>query len=221
MNKRQLISVVLILAIAAAGASRVDAAWYDIYDFASKGVETYCPFDEHVNDVTGNGNHPTWTGVQIVLDGAIDNCVEVEYGEYLHYTTLDFGASPATWAFWYRPRRLYVDDFGFPLGAMVLSRQETAQDGNSVNFGERGTSVLGAQIWARIGPTPSTDLFSGIIAEEDQWYHVALVFSPAFREQGRPPEYSVRLILAKINGMIGGARMSMVILTISSSSTAA
>jgi len=171
MKARWIVVVFLMLAIVPARNSIGQGAWYDDYDFAGKGVVAYCPFETDTNDVTGNGNNPTNYGITIVSGGRFGNCAHVEIDDdaYAEYTTLEFGDSPATWAFWYRPQQV------FDRGSTVLSRQEYGSPGNYIAFGEPDA---GPHIQARVGPDPSVVLRSSVDHFVGQWYHVALVISP-------------------------------------------
>jgi hypothetical protein len=143
--------------------------WYDTYDFESAGVQTYCPFEDSVSDVTGNGNNPTNSGVAITGGGRLGNCAEVELGDYLQYVTLDFGSNPATWAFWYRPRTI------FPRGGMLLSYDESIAG----NYVALGNDMDDPRIFAQVAPDPSSQLISTTEGEVDQWMHITLVITTA------------------------------------------
>ncbi len=59
--KSALLSIgTLVFGVVSLATSTVaDAAWYETYDFSSKGVAGYWPLDGNANDVTGNGNDGT------------------------------------------------------------------------------------------------------------------------------------------------------------------
>jgi len=150
------------------------AQWYDTYDFASKDVVAYYPFEDDVNDVTGNGNNPTNSGVAIASDGRLGNCADVALGDYLQYMTLEFGASPATWAFWYRPRTIFYR------GSMLLSYQWYAGQGSFIAL---GNDVDEHFIFVNVGPNNPPDdprffLETDVYGVVGEWFHVALVIAP-------------------------------------------
>jgi hypothetical protein len=146
--------------------SLAHAQWYNTYDFTGLGVTAYCPFETDVNDVTGNGNNPANSGVVIAGTGRFGNCAEVELTEYLQYVTLDFGASPATWAFWYRPRTVFFR------GSIVLAADATQ---NYIAFGNDAGDPY---IFSQVGPSPRAWLESSVDGVAGQWFHIALVVSP-------------------------------------------
>jgi len=150
------------------------AQWYDTYDFASKDVVAYCPFEDDVSDVTGNGNNPTNSGVTIGGIGRLGGCAVVQFDDYLQYTTLDFGASPATWAFWYRPHTIYYR------GSMLLSYQWYAGQGSFVAL---GNDVNEHFVHVTVGPNnppedPRFFLETHVYPAVGQWFHSALVIAP-------------------------------------------
>jgi len=168
MKGRWIVVVFLMLAIVPTRNSIGQGAWYEDYDFAGKGVVAYCPFETDTNDVGGNGNNPTNVGVTIASGGRFGNGADVGLGDYLEYVTLDFGASPATWAFWYRPDQM------FARGSMVLSRA-VAIGGNHVAF---GNDVGNPYIYSSVGPDPAAFMESSVDGVAGQWFHIALVVSP-------------------------------------------
>jgi hypothetical protein len=147
--------------------------WYERFDFADAGVTGYWPFDSGFGDRSGNGNTPVNVGVTTTAGGQFGGAALVEANEYLQFVSLEMGASPATWTFWYRPAALPAD------GSRVFGFDGSEVVGRSVLFGRDLPGDETEPLDLILAEVGAESLVSETAPAVDTWYHVALVLTPA------------------------------------------
>ena len=167
--KSALLSIgTLVFGVVSLATSTVaDAAWYETYDFSSKGVAGYWPLDGNANDVTGNGNDGTVheavlttgkLGQGYDFDGA-DDRIQIN-------NSLMNGFSAVTMACWMK-----ADSFDTNTSHLIV---KAGQDGQ---FGPAYLGVTAQDDYpfhaVSTGSNDSQAVLDNLAVATATWYHMA------------------------------------------------
>ncbi len=165
---------------------------YDVsfpFTAGNLGILGYYPFDTDINDASGNGNNPTnHNAATVVGDGRFGGCLQVlappdgdhqDLGQALEFPMFNTGASPRTYAFWFRPHRFNPID---ACGSMIFGYNNAADQRAHIAMCPGNCGYVPPHTGQRFAYTwrPSSDGRAlDVEIALDQWYHLAISVSPA------------------------------------------